>query len=407
MAKTTHRLTAISIKNFKEKGLYSDGNGLYLRITTTGTKGWIFRFALRGRTRDMGLGTTAQLSLAAAREMTEECQKLLKRGIDPIQHREATVEAVSGRAAISFREAAERYVATHEGGWKNPKHRAQWRSTLAEYANPVIGMMDVAAIGTDDVLRVLEPIWQEKPETASRVRGRIEAVLDWARVRGMRDGANPAAWRGHLNHLLPARNKARTVRHHPALPWRELPEFMAELRDNTSISARALEFTILTAARTSETIEAEWSEMNASAAMWIVPKERMKAVREHRVPLSEAAVALLADMPRLDGTPYLFPGGRKGRPLSNMAMLELLRGMRPGLTVHGFRSSFREWAAEATSFPREFAEAALAHIVGNATERAYQRGDLFERRRVLMDAWAAYCGSAPTPAVIPLQRAEG
>jgi integrase len=293
---------------------------------------------------------------------------------------------------VTFDEATERYIAAHESSWRNAKHRQQWRNTLSTYAGPMIGKMPVGDIVMDDVLRVLEPIWETKAETASRVRGRIENVLDWARVRGLRDGINPAAWRGQLAHLLPARNKARSVKHHPALPWRQLPQFMTELRDNTAISAKALAFTILTAMRTTEVIEAKWIEIDIEAGVWTVPKERMKAGREHRVPLPKAAHAVLGALPLVDGNAYVFPGTRKGRPLSNMAMLELVRGLRPGLTVHGFRSTFRDWAAEATNFPRELAEAALAHVLGSATERAYQRGDLFEKRREMMTAWAEFAG---------------
>ena len=373
-------------------GLFADGDGLYVRVTGAGTRGWIFRFKLGGHMRDMGLGTHPSVSLAEARELAGEARALVRRGIDPIDARKQQAPPAVEKHIVTFDEAAKRYIGAHEQSWRNAKHRQQWANTLSTYAGPIISKTDVAAIGTDDVLRILEPIWQEKPETASRVRGRIENVLDWAKVRGLRDGANPAAWRGHLNHLLPSRNKARSVKHHAALPWRELPEFMTELRTNSSISAMALEFTILTAVRTSESIGARWSEIDLKTGVWAIPADRMKASREHRVPIAGPAVALLEALPRVEGNPFLFPGARRGRPLSNMAMLELVRGMRPGLTVHGFRSTFRDWTAENTAFPRELAEAALAHILGNATERAYQRGDLFEKRRKLMDAWVGYCG---------------
>ena len=249
------------------------------------------------------------------------------------------------------------------------------------------------SIATEDVLRVLEPIWRTKPETAVRVRGRIENVLDWCRARKLRDGANPALWRGHLKHLLPARKKKGTVRHHPAMPWQELPAFMAALRTNSAMSARALEFTILTAARTSEAILATPSEFDLNEGVWHVPATRMKASVDHRVPLSERARNIIAGLPQIEGTAYVFPSARRGRPLSNMAMLELLRGLRPGLTVHGFRSTFRDWAAEQTDFPSEVVEMALAHTIESEVERAYRRGDLFQKRRNLMDAWTAYCGS--------------
>ena len=398
MAKTTNRLTAVGIKNLKDKGLYGDGGGLHLRITDSGTKGWIFRFAREGRTRDMGLGACADISLASAREIAEECRKKLKQGLDPIEARKTAAREQNGSAkSVTFREAVERYISAHEPSWKNAKHRQQWRNTLESYANPIIGDMDVAAIATEDILQVLEPIWRTKPETAVRVRGRIENVLDWCRARKLRDGANPALWRGHLKHLLPARKKKGAVRHHPAMPWKELPAFMAQLRTNSAISARALEFTILTAARTSETILATHAEFDLDEAVWEVPATRMKASVEHRVPLSKRARDILAGLPKIDSSPYVFAGARVGRPLSSMAMLELLRGLRPGLTVHGFRSTFRDWAAEETNFPSEVVEMALAHTIESEVERAYRRGDLFQKRRALMDAWTAYCGSGANP----------
>jgi integrase len=293
---------------------------------------------------------------------------------------------------ITFQSATDRYIAAHEPSWRNLKHRQQWRNTLIAYAEPIIGKLDVAAITTEDVLRVLEPIWRTKPETANRSRGRIENILDWCRVRKYRTEANPAVWRGHLKHLLPGRKKKGSVRHHPALPWREIPKFMADLRENSSISARALEFTILTVARTSEsTLAIREKEFDLDHSIWCVPAERMKAGVEHRVPLAPRARNIISATPEIEDNPYVFPGARKNRPLSNMAMLELLRGMRPGLTVHGFRSAFRDWAAEATDFPNEVAEMALAHTIENDVECAYRRGDPFEKRKKLMEAWADYC----------------
>jgi integrase len=408
MAKQTHLLSDIKAKALKTKGLHNDGAGLYLKVTDAGTKSWIFRYKIGGRSRDMGLGTYPAIKLAAAREMAGEAYAKVKSGVDPIEERkQLTAPPPKPKRVVTFDEAAERYIGAHEKSWKNDKHRQQWRNTLTTYADPVIGRKDVAAIKLDDVLQVLEPIWTDKAETASRVRGRIESVLDWAAVRGLRTGENPARWRGHLKHLLPARNKKRTVRHHPALPWRELPAFMAELRANNSIPARALEFTILTAARTSETTDVTWPEIDKDGAAWIVPAERMKAGVLHRVPLTAAALAVLDGLPRIEGDAHVFAGARKGRPLSNMAMLELLRGMRPGLTVHGFRSTFRDWAAEGTNFPRELAESALAHVVGNEVERAYQRGDLFDKRRKLMQAWAEFCGRGAMASNVLPMRARG
>lgn len=407
MARKTHKLTDLTIRKLAKKGLHGDGGNLFLRITETGTKGWVFRYK-RGRrddgakkVYDLGMGGYPDLSLTGARAKAAEFRGMLAVGVNPAEVRRnehAPAGAPEAKRVVNFTEATKRFIAAREAGWRNEKHRQQWRNTLEQYAFPFIGDMDVAAIGINDVLRVLEPIWTEKPETASRVRGRIESILDWSTVRHLRQGDNPAVWRGRLSHLLPARNKTRTVRHHPALPWRDMPAFMAELRANECSSSRAMQFTILTCARTVEAVEAEWKEIDREVGVWTVPKDRMKAGREHRVPISMAAEDLIGALPRFEQARYLFPGGRIGeRPLSNMAMLELVRGMRPGLTVHGFRSTFRDWVAEATAFPRELAEAALAHVVGNATERAYQRGDLFEKRRELMEAWAAFCGSDPAP----------
>jgi integrase len=398
MAKTTHRLTAIGVKNLKEKGLYPDGGGLYLRITNSGTKGWIFRFTLGTRTRDMGLGTCFDISLASARDIAEENRKLLKQGFDPIEHRNRSAEANGSPGTITFREAADRYIATHEPAWRNAKHREQWRNTIRTYVVPVIGQKPVTGITTEDVLKVLEPIWRTKPETASRIRGRIESILDWCRVRKYRDGANPAVWRGHLSHLLPAYKRSRVIQHHPALPWGEIPEFMADLRAHTSISARALTFTILTASRTSEAILARWLEVDLETKTWTVPASRMKNCIDHRVPLSDAAAEILQGLPRFGDSELVFPGRRAGHPLSNMAMLELLRGMQPGLTVHGFRSAFRDWAAEETDFPSDVVEMALAHTIESKVESAYRRGDLFRKRRSLMEAWAIYCSGPPSVA---------
>jgi integrase len=394
MARQTNRLTDIKLRALNEPGMHPDGDGLYLRITSTGTKGWIYRFRQAGRLRDMGLGKYPTISLAAARGLMVQAYQQIKQGIDPIDERRRRTETITPKHVITFSEAADRYIAAHDATWKNAKHRYQWRATIDNHAAPIIGGMDVATIATDDVLRILEPIWYSKAETANRLRGRIESVLDWAKVRGLRQGENPARWRGHLAHLLPSRNRAKSVRHHPALAWSELPEFMTELRIHSAVSARALEFTILTATRTTESIEAVWPEIDIQAGIWTIPKERMKGGRQHRIPLANAAIAIIDELPQLAGNAFVFPGGRKGRPFSNMAMLKLLRGMRPGLTVHGFRSTFRDWVAEATTFPRELAEAALAHIVGNAVERAYQRGDLFEKRRQLMQKWAEFALSA-------------
>jgi integrase len=389
------RLTALSVARMNKPGRYGDGHGLWLQVSPAGTKSWLFRYQREGRARQMGLGPVHTISLAEARIRATECRKLLLEGIDPIDRRhsqraEARVEASRG---LLFKDCAERYVAAHEAGWKNKVHRAQWRSTLAVYCYPVLGDLPAAAIDTALVLKVLEPIWTAKPETAGRVRGRIEAILDWATARSYRRGENPARWRGHLDKLLPAPKKLTRVKHHPALPYRNLPAFVADLQERVGVSARALEFAIFTAARTSEVIGACWSEINLRDRIWMVPPERMKAGREHRVPLSDRATALLEVLPR--NGEYLFIGGRAGKPLSNMALLETLRRMgRHDLTVHGFRSTFRDWAAETTAYPNEVVEMALAHAIESKVEAAYRRGDLFEKRRRLMDDWAEYCASA-------------
>jgi integrase len=345
----------------------------------------------------MGVGPLHTIRLAEARNRAAAFRLQHHDGVDPIERRRA--ERLQGlldaAKAVTFNECAARYIASHRAGWRNPKHAAQWQATLATYAEPIIGGFSVQAIDTALVLKVLEPIWTVKPETAGRVRGRIESILDWAKVRGYRAGENPARWRGHLDKLLPARSKVRRVEHHAALPYAELPGFLVSLREQEGIAARALEFSILTAARTGEVIGARWwSEMDMLDKTWTLPAGRMKAGREHRVPLSARALAILQEMQphRHAEDAFVFPGGTNGRPLSNMAFLMLLRRMGRGdLTAHGFRSTFRDWAAERTKFPAEVAEMALAHTVSDKTVAAYNRSDLFERRRRLMTAWATFC----------------
>ena len=344
----------------------------------------------------MGLGPCALVTLAEARAKAVEARNALLEGYDPLEAKaarraNARLEAAKG---MTFNDCAERMMSSHEAAWKNPKHEQQWRNTLATYGYPAFGDLPVGSVDTGLVLKRIEPIWTTKPETAGRVRGRIEAVLDWAKARGYRDGENPARWRGHLDKLLPNRRKVRSVRNHPALPYAELPAFMAELRSRQSVSARALEFAILTAARTSEVIGATWPEIDIAAKVWTIPAERMKAGKEHRVPLSERAVEI-AGRPAARGRHLLrVLGGRAGKPLTNMAMLELMRGMRPasGYVPHGFRSTFRDWAAERTSYPSEVVEMALAHAIESKVEAAYRRGDLFDKRAHLMRDWAFYTG---------------
>jgi integrase len=397
MARVIGKLTALDIARAKRRGYLGDGGGLYLLVGPNGAKSWVFRFREAGRLREMGLGPLHTIGLAEAREKARECRRERLDGIDPIEARKATRTQAKLEAAkaMTFRECAERYIASHKAGWRNPKHAAQWPSTLETYVYPVIGSLPVQAIDTGLVMKAIEPIWTVKPETASRVRGRIESVLDWATARGFRKGENPARWRGHLENLLPKKTKIRRVEHHAALPYNELPAFTAGLRRQEGIAARALEFTILTAARTGEVIGAKWSEINFAERLWTVPAERMKAGKEHRVPLSDATIGILEDMQgAIRQGDYVFPGAKSRRPLSNMAFLMLLRRMGRGdLTAHGFRSTFADWCSERTSFPAEVREMALAHAVSDKVEAAYRRGDLFQKRRQLMDAWARYCAA--------------
>jgi integrase len=404
-----NKLTALSIKNATKPGLYGDGHGLYLQVSQFGTKSWLFRFMLNGTARKMGLGALHTVSLAEARKRAAAARLAVHDDEDPIEARTASRTAresaakVEAAKAITFAQCAEAYIAANQAGWKNRKHRDQWVATFNPTkrgrktfpaATAAINDLPIHSIDTGLVLKAIEPIWTSTPETASRVRGRIEAVLNWATTRNYRSGENPARWRGHLNNVLPNRTKVRRVAHHSALPFADAPAFMAALRSRFSISARALEFTILTAARTGETILATWAEFDLDAGVWIVPAERMKAEREHRVPLSNRTIEILRSLPRAGK--FVFPGAMAAKPLSNMAMLQLLRGMRDdGITVHGFRSTFRDWAAERTAYPNHVIEMALAHAIGDKVEAAYRRGDLFDTRRRLMDAWADYCASVP------------
>lgn len=393
MAKT-NKLSATKVDGAKKRGMYGDGGGLWLRVTSPEVRSWVMRFTLHGRVREMGLGALSTISLAGAREGANKCRRQLQDGIDPIEAAKAAkIQAKVDRLkSITFRTASEIYIEAHRAGWRNDKHGKQWDSTLSAYAYPVFGDLPVAAIDTGLVMKVLEPIWKTKTETASRLRGRIEAVLNLAKVREYRTGENPARWRGHLENLLPKRGKVQRVTHHAALPYAEIGGFMASLRAQEGIAARALEFTILTAARTGEAIGARLEEIDA-AGVWTVPAERMKAGKAHRVPLAAAALAIV-EQARKRGDTYLFPGMKRGRPISNMAMLATLSRMgRDDLTTHGFRSTFRDWAAEQSSFPSDVAEMALAHAVGDKVEQAYRRGDMLEKRRQLAEAWARYCGT--------------
>jgi integrase len=408
------KLTAIGVQRAKGPAVLHDGAGLYLRVAPSGAKAWVFRYQLGGKRRDMGIGSYPTISLADARQRAAEHRRQRHDGIDPLDARKTRRQAqlVAAARGRTFRECAVEYMASHRAGWRSAKHIDQWESTLERFAYPVIGDLPVAALDTGLVMQVLEPIWSTKLETASRIRGRIEAVLDAATARGYRGGPNPAQWKGNLVHLLPAPAKVRRTTHHASLPIDEVPGFMAELRGREGVSARALEFAILTAARTNEVIGARWAEIDLAAKTWTVPAARMKAAKEHRVPLCDAALRVLDVVRPLAlvhiGKPaansQVFPGQRLALPMDSSVLLKLLERMGRGdITTHGFRSSFRDWAAERTAFPREVVEMALAHAIESRVEAAYRRGDLFEKRRRLMAAWARFCGDTPEEdAVTPL-----
>lgn len=406
------KLTQLQVDKQKTKGVYPDGAGLYLNVTIGGSKSWLYRYMLAGKQHWMGLGSYPDVSLAEAREKAADARKMTRQNIDPLaEKRQATnIIRASIAKAMSFDKAAEQFIDAHKSGWKNEKHIDQWRNTLATYASPVIGNLDVSMIETSHVMKILEKdnFWHEKTETAHRVRGRIESVLDWATARKYRSGENPARWKGHLDKLLPARTKVKKTEHHAALPWAEIGAFMADLRQQVGIAARAVEYTILTAARSGEVRGAMWDEIDLDAGVWIVPSDRMKAKKEHRVPLSTKALALLAEQKKLFPEGFVFPGAKEGKPLSDMSLTAVLRRMdRNEITIHGFRSTFRDWAAESTAYPGEMVEMALAHTIGNKVEAAYRRGDLFEKRRRLMQDWCDFCDRKGATAgnVIPINTA--
>jgi integrase len=422
------KLTALELKRrSKTPGAHGDGGGLWLHVASSNASSWIFRFAApnpyivmkagyavqrpRGTQREMGIGSYPDVSLEEARGIATELRKELALGRDPIAFREQrrAEEALKAASAITFKDAATRLIQSRAAGWKNKKHAAQWTASLETYAFPILGDLPVAGIGVSHVTQVLEPIWPEIPETARRVRGRLETVLDWAVARGYRDGKlpNPARWKGHLEILLAAPTRVRRVRHHPAMHYSQIPAFMAELRAQTSISARALEFTILTWARTGAVIGGRWPEINLVDKVWTVPGDRAGTKLrqdEHRVPLPGRAIEILQNLPRIKGNDHIFPGAGRGKGLSNMAMLELLQGSYPDLTVHGFRSSAKDWAAETTNFPDIVSEMALAHVVGDEVQAAYRRGELLEKRRKLMEAWAQYAFKVNGDVLLPMRR---
>ncbi|WP_298372293.1 integrase arm-type DNA-binding domain-containing protein [uncultured Bradyrhizobium sp.] len=393
-------LTALKIRQNLKPGMYADGLGLYLKVRAGNSKSWIFRYRTGGKLRDMGLGPFHTVSLAEAREKAEACRAMRLKGLDPLneRHKEQQARTAEAAEAITFEKCAEAYITAHKAGWKNGKHADQWTTTLQTYVYPIFKDTPVAAIDDALVLKVLQPIWEEKTETASRIRGRIERILDLARVMKYRTGDNPARWRGHLDHLLPKRSRVATVNHHAALPIDETPGFIQTLQREETVVARALEFCILNATRTNETMGMRWSEYDEKARLWTAPGARMKAGRDHRIPLAPRSLSILAEMQDIRSGDFVFPGGVQERPLSSMAFLMLLRRLgRNDITAHGFRSTFRDWAAERTDFPNEVVEMALAHTISNKVEAAYRRGDLFDKRRQLAEAWAAFCaGTAPS-----------
>lgn len=401
MARLVEKLTPLAVGKLTKPGYYGDGAGLWLQVSPSGSKSWIFRFTLAGKQREMGLGAVHTVNMTEARAKAKECRQLLLDGKDPLDARRSIkqAEALERAKAMTFDQCAKAYIAAHRAGWKNEKHIGQWENTLEAYASPTIGTLPVAEVDTALIVKVLEPIWQTKTETATRLRGRIEKILDWATVGKYRSGENPARWRGHLENLLANPNKIAKVAHHPALPWREIGAFMAELRKQIGTAARALEFTILTAARSGEVRGATWAEIDLDAGLWVVPAERIKMGKEHRVPLSASAIALLKELPR-EGD-LVFPGAKENAALSDMSLTAVLRRMkRTDITVHGFRSTFRDWCAESTNFPREVCEHALAHSLPDKVEAAYRRGDLIDKRVQLMKAWADYCAKPQAEASV-------
>jgi integrase len=426
MPKVAKELSALEVRNLTKPGYHFVGgvSGLVLQVTESGAKTWILRASVGGKRRDIGLGGFPSVTLSGARESARAARLKIREGVDPVAERLAARSALAAARAssITFGDAAGRFIAANAAGWRNAKHAAQWASTLEKYAFPVIGKVFVSQIDTSHIMNILEPLWTEKTETANRVRGRIEAVLDWAAARRFRHGENPARWKGHLSAMLPAAGKVKRVRHHPALDYRQVGGFIHELRRVDGVGARAVEFAVLTACRSGEVRGARWSEVDYAAKVWVVPADRMKGGREQRVPLSQAAFELLAALPRLEGTDLIFPNSRGG-PLSDMTLTAVIRRMhrraadagghgwvdKDGeiITVHGFRSTFRDWAGETTAHSRETIEHALAHRIPDKAEASYARGTLFEKRRRLMADWAVYCSSshgAHVGEVIPIRQ---
>jgi integrase len=402
MPKVAKPLTALSIRRAKP-GYVADGNGLYLQVTDAGARSWIYRYALHGRRREMGLGPFPTISIATVRNLAAGARSLVVAGTDPIDARDAerARQRLEEARSITFSDAAEQFLQSHEGTWKNAKHRQQWRNTLGTYAHPVIGSLPVADVHTEEIVRLLDPIWNAKAETAFRVRARVERVLDWAKVRGYRSGENPARWRGHLDKLFPARRKVRKVKHHAAVRIDDMPIIYGRLSQAAGMAAVALRFAILTGARAGEVTGANWAELDLNTAIWSIPASRMKAQREHRVPLSGEAVDLLREAKKVRTTELVFPGYRAGTQLSVSSLLTALKTAGGGeATVHGFRSTLRDWAAERTTISREVAEMALAHVIGDKVEAAYRRGELMKKRAAMMEQWARFITTQKSAKVV-------
>jgi len=396
MARKINRLNARAVATITKSGRHADGGGLYLSISPNGGRRWVFLYRWHGKPTEIGFGSARDVTLARARELAGQARGKLAEGINPKDARRSSVGA-------TFGECADRLIEAMRPAWRNGKHAAQWEMTLRDYAAP-LRRLPVDKITTDDVLLVLKLLWNDKPETASRLRGRIERVLDAAKAQGLRNGENPARWRGHLDQLLPKRQRL-TRGHHAAMSYAEVPAFMSALQARQATAALALEFAILTAARSGEVLGARWDEFDLDRAVWTIPGTRMKAGREHRVPLLRRALKIPKAMHEARSGDFVFPGHKPGRPLSAMALEMVLRRMKiEDATVHGFRSAFRDWAAECTNFPNEVCEAALAHVIENKVEAAYRRGDLFDKRRKLMEAWAAYCATPKAGNIVAFRR---
>lgn len=408
----TSRLSARRIAQLDKPGRYCDGGNLWLQVRSKDAKSWIFRYVFAGKVRWHGLGDLRTISLAEARDAALECRKLLRQGIDPIEHRRAQrAAAIAERnSRRTFAEAAREYVAAHRAGWKSAQHARQWENTLRGHVLPVIGDLPVAEVTTDHVLGIIRPLWETRAETASRIRGRIELVLDYSKAKGWRSGENVAKWAGNIAHLLPHRQKVQQTKHHPSLPWRDVPALMAQLERQAGMSSLALRCLILTAGRAGEIRGARWSEINFDERMWDIPGDRMKSGKPHRVALSASAIKILREVePIANGDPdaLIFPSAKAGRPLAETAMGAVLKRMGRGdIVPHGFRASFRTWVAEATAFPPELAEFALAHALPSAVERAYQRSDMIEKRRGMMADWAAHCTGATAAPAIETEQAQ-